>query len=429
MGGDSPACAQGRSAPGKASGGALSPGAGKLCCAVAVLPPAMRPWRLAGSAPGIAFALLAALLLAVAPAAALPPPERLAVLQRGVNLTNWFRFPARADPASLRAYLDPAALAALRRARFGFVRLAVQPELLEDGQSEAAGRLAALDDAVLRLQAAGLGVVLTPHPRDWRPEASVSERARLLRFWRRLAPLLVRHDPRLTFAELVNEPVFHGDPAGWAALQAGLAASVRALLPRTTLLVSGNDWASLDGLLALSPLADPNLVYTFHFYEPPVLTTLGAFEPGLDPAALGRLPFPAPDRQACLAAAQAGTAGRTRAVIAYYCALGCDTAWVDRRIALAGAWARRYRQAVLLGEFGAAAGLMRGGPRAGRGAGRGAAGAAGSGGALWGYDDSMGFGVLPAGRGQTAAPLDAGVLAALGLDRGASPASASGAAP
>ena len=58
-------------------------------------------------------------------------PERVAALARGVNLTNWFRFPPRADDDALRTYLDDAAIAALRRAGFNFVRLAVQPEAVQ----------------------------------------------------------------------------------------------------------------------------------------------------------------------------------------------------------------------------------------------------------------------------------------------------------
>src|SRR5271168_3614986 len=97
------------------------------------------------------------------PGRAAPPPERLAVLARGVNLTNWFRFPARADDAGLRSYLDDAAIAALRRAGFTFVRLAVQPELLEAGPA----RLRVLVEAIGRLERAGLAVVVEPHPSTW----------------------------------------------------------------------------------------------------------------------------------------------------------------------------------------------------------------------------------------------------------------------
>ena len=35
-------------------------------------------------------------------ASAAPAPDRMAVLRRGVNITNWFRFPPSLEPAALR---------------------------------------------------------------------------------------------------------------------------------------------------------------------------------------------------------------------------------------------------------------------------------------------------------------------------------------
>ncbi len=74
--------------------------------------------------------------------------------------------------------------------------------------------------------------------------------------------------PRLTFPELLNEPVFPNAPDQWAALQDTLLHAVRADLPDDTVVLTGNDWGSIGGLIALRPAADPNVVYSFHFYEP-----------------------------------------------------------------------------------------------------------------------------------------------------------------
>ena len=72
--------------------------------------------------------LLAALaLVLLAGSTDLPP-----VLARGINITNWFRFPPSRDPAALRGYLDNATLRSLKHAGFTFVRLAVQPDLVSD---------------------------------------------------------------------------------------------------------------------------------------------------------------------------------------------------------------------------------------------------------------------------------------------------------
>ncbi|MSP01342.1 MAG: hypothetical protein EXR07_09895 [Acetobacteraceae bacterium] len=82
----------------------------------------------------LAVAVLALLLLPAA-ALAVPPPDRVAALRRGINITGWFRFPASRDPAVLRAWLSDAAMIGLRAAGFTFVRLAADPSSSHYGKS------------------------------------------------------------------------------------------------------------------------------------------------------------------------------------------------------------------------------------------------------------------------------------------------------
>jgi endoglucanase len=351
--------------------------------------------------------LLLLLLLFAAAARAEPPPERLQILQRGISITGWFRFPASADPASLRSYLSDPAIADLRRAGFSFVRLPVQPEFLRNAPE----RQTLLIDSIRRLQRGGLAVLIDAHPAAWRLETSETDRAALLDFWRALAPALRALDPRLTFPELLNEPVFPGAPERWQALQEQLLHLVRIALPQDTVVLTGNDWGSIAGLAALRPVTDGNVVYSFHFYEPAELTALAAYHPGLDRAALARLPFPA-DPAGCEALA-ARTDADTARLIRFYCALHWDPARVAGRIAVAADWGRRNHAAMLLGEFGASASLAPVARLAWLRAVRQACETNGIGWALWGYDDMMGFAV-PRPPGQLPA-LDPGVLQALGL--------------
>jgi endoglucanase len=354
--------------------------------------------------------ILGLALLAIASAAyAVPPPDRIATLARGINLTNWFRYPARADDQALRTYLDDAAITALRRAGFSFVRLAVQPELLE----AMPGRLGVLIEETKRLQRAGLAVVLGPHPSTWHLEQSPADQARLLAFWRHVAPALRPLDPRLTFPELLNEPVFDGAAAGWEALQTEALAIVRTTLPGATVVLTGADWGGIEGLAALHPAADPNVVTSFHFYEPVELTALAAYRPGLDRAALARLPFPM-KTELCQHAATLTQDTATRALIDFTCSLHWDEPRIDARIERAAAWARDNHQAILLGEFGASRALNAPARLAWLDAVRRACARRGIGWALWGYDDAMGFGIDPRKRPRMV--MDHATLSALGLD-------------
>ena len=353
--------------------------------------------------------LLCALSLVLCPRAqAVPPPDRLAVLRHGVNLTNWLRYPASLEPAQLRAYLSDIAIADLRRAGFGFVRLAVQPEILLDHGRLRPDRADLLLAVIRRLQHAGLAVVIAPHPSSWRLE---TDPAALTRFWHALAPALSGTDPRRTFPEVLNEPVFPQDPAGWAALQTVAAAQIRAALPGHTIILTGQDWGSLSGLLALRPVVDPNVVYSFHFYDPAELTALAAYRPGLDTAALARLPFPM-STDACAPMA-AGTDPATAGLIRFVCAMQWDAGKLRAAFAKAGAWARDNHAALLLGEFGATVRLNPAARLAWLTDVRSAAEQEGIGWALWGYDDGMGF-AIP--RPPPARPdLNPALLNALGL--------------
>jgi hypothetical protein len=320
-----------------------------------------------------------------------------APLRRGVNLTNWFRYPPSSEPGVLASYMSDDAMAGLRRAGFDFVRLAVQPSVVP-GE-----RMALVAAAMARLQRHGFAVVVGPH------FGGDLDAAALTAFWRGLAPRLRPLDPRLTVAEVLNEPVFAGDAAGWAALQVRIVAVIRACLPGRRVLLSGNDWGSVGGLLTLRPLDDPDAIYGFHYYDPAELTSLAAYRPGLDRAALARLPFPVSPSGCAEAEATADVA--TRDLIRFVCATHWDAAAVTRRIGAAAAWGARWGVPVLLGEFGATAALNAPARLAWLAAVRGACEADGIGWALWGYDDAMGFGVRPGVR----PILDVGVLGALGL--------------
>jgi hypothetical protein len=177
--------------------------------------------------------------------------------------------------------------------------------------------------------------------------------------------------------------------------------------------LTGTNWGSIDGLVALHPVADGNVVYSFHDYETPILTSLGSFEPGLDHAALAHLPFPVEGDNACQAAEESTTQNRTRDVIRYYCSEHWDAAKLRSVVDRAAAWGARNHVAVVCGEFGATDQLPAATRLAWIAAMRSALEADRIGWALWGYDDSMGFDIHPDRAPRM--PLDPGLLHALGL--------------
>jgi len=353
--------------------------------------------------------LVLSLLLGLAPYDAARAAEAVpVVLARGINITGWFRFPASRQPAALATYMSDPALADLRAAGFDFVRLAVDPAVV----TSAADRLL-LIEAIRRIQRHGLAVVISPHPQGWHLETEQADRDRLRDFWRDLAPALQPLDPARTVPEVLNEPVFPSDSTGWAALQHQTLAELRRILPRHTIVLTGQDWGSIKGLLALQPEDDPAVLYSFHLYDPAELTSLAAYRPGLDRAAIARLPFPVADRAQCDATADTAFDPATRDLMRYYCASNWDLDHLTAIIDQAADWGRRHHVRLLAGEFGATAALNAPARLAWLLAVRESLQARGIGWALWGYDDIMGLAIPrpPSPRPQLAHD----VLAALGL--------------
>jgi hypothetical protein len=328
-------------------------------------------------------------------------------LSHGVNITGWFRFPASRDPAALRAWLSDTAMADLKSAGFTFVRLAIDPAVIDGPPMRAL-----LVEQIRRLQHHGLAVVVSPHPVSWALDSNPADRAKLAAFWAALAPALRTLPPALTFPEVLNEPVFH-DAATWARLQDDLRATIRAALPNDTIVLTGNDWGSIAGLLALTPGADRDVVYSFHFYDPAELTTLAAWRPGLDRAALARLPFPETDPAACRDVAATTGDPATSGMILFWCATNWDAAHVRANLRLAADWAKRHDVALLAGEFGASVALNAPARLAWLTLVRETFTANGIGWALWGYDDVMGFNIRRPPENKPL--LDRSVLKALGL--------------
>jgi endoglucanase len=344
----------------------------------------------------IGYRVLLVMALVAGHASADPP----AALRRGVNVTNWFRYPPSREPAALRAYLDDRAIATLRSAGFTFVRLAVQSDMLD--------KPAPLIDAIARLERHGLAVVVALFPNGWQVETQPD---RLLAAWHTLAPLLARFDPVRTVPEIFNEPVFPNAWGSWAKLQHAALMDIRGALPSSTVVLTGADWGSARGLLALLPEDDANVVYSFHFYDPAEFTSLGAYRPGLDRAAMAQLPFPVSDQRDCEATAGAAGDKQTADLIRFYCALHWDGPKLAESIAEVGNWARRKHVNVIAGEFGASDKLRPDSRVAWLSAVRAANEQQGFGWALWGYDDSMGFGAHPPAKIQ----LDPAIMRALGL--------------
>ena len=326
-------------------------------------------------------------------------------MHRGVNLTGWFLHPGSRAPAALRAWLSGAAMDDLRHAGVSFVRLAVDPDVVADPPMRAL-----LREQIARLADHGLATVLSIHPVAWHLDTDPADRARLLAFWRGLAPVLRGLPPGMILPEVLNEPVFQDQPALWWDLRGQLRRTIRAALPGVTIVLTATGWDSIGGLLSQPLEPDANVLYSFHFYDPADLTSLAAWRADVDRHAVAGLPFPVTDRAGCDARADQAGDAPTRDLMRFYCATPHDPA---ARLAEAAAWARAHQVRLLAGEFGASAALNAPARLAWLRLVRRTCETRDIPWAIWGYDDIMGFNVP---RPPPFRPvLDRSVLEALGM--------------
>lgn len=171
-------------------------------------------------------------------------------------------------------------------------------------------------------------------------------------FWEKLAEKLAGFDPDWLIIEPMNEPVFLGEEYRWPPIQKQLIARLRARLPHHTILATGAFWSNLSTLLTLEPLADDNLWYCFHFYEPHIFTHQGAHWSSELVKKLRRVPYPSSPEAVRKAVSLVGPDSLKKALEAY----GQErwtAARIEDRVKQAAEWAARHRVRLICNEFGA----------------------------------------------------------------------------
>jgi endoglucanase len=89
--------------------------------------------------------------------------------------------------------------------------------------------------------------------------------------------------------EILNEP--HGIAASvWGTIQGQVIDAIRTADKKHTIIVGGVDWNRYTELQNIPVYSDPNLIYTFHFYDPFMFTHQGASWTSMTP--LSGVPFP-----------------------------------------------------------------------------------------------------------------------------------------
>ena len=282
--------------------------------------------------------------------------QRAERLRRGVNLSGFYAQTRDFSAARLDAYMSVAEMQALKTMGFDHVRLSIDPEpLIAVAQT---GRLrqepmARLDQTVAQLTAAGLNVVLDIHAEEsWKAALTHGDDGvfRLCAFWGEFAGHFAKSDPERVFFEVMNEPSMD-DLYRWQGIQARAVAAIRQAAPRHTVIATASGWGHQDGLLAMEPVRDENVIYTFHDYDPMWFTHQGATWGSEGWAFLRGVPYPSTPENIQSVLGQEPDE-RVRLWVERYGLERWDAARVSAEIAAAADWAARRGVPLYCGEFG-----------------------------------------------------------------------------
>ncbi|MBR0925751.1 MULTISPECIES: glycoside hydrolase family 5 protein [Bradyrhizobium] len=289
-------------------------------------------------------------------------PGRLAALSRGFNADGWIN-----GEVPSRELLQQ-----LRKSGMSHVRLPVPAERVMPrfaSKEEREATLRALDKALKQLTALGYATSVDLHPGDRfnrlhkeDPDAALHQ---MQEAWAGLAGVIRSYPAERVFAELLNEPDIDADR--WQTEVETLAAFVRKLLPATTLIVGPVNWQRADSLPRFRPLADPDVVYAIHFYDPMVFTHQAHWD-AQDPLHdIIDLPYPLnagdPKVQAIRQDLQARGATKALGMLDVAITAAKDKPTVDRWLAPALQWQQQFARPIIVNEFGV---LKAGAPRESR---------------------------------------------------------------
>ena len=285
--------------------------------------------------------------------------ERAQHLQHGINTSIWFAQSGDYSVHHLQTFTTADDIALIAKMGFDHCRVSIDGDQLytwfytERDVHHSTSFMDELDRVVKTMLDDHLSVVIDIHPTsEFKAQLfqGPSGAGDFIALWRALAAHFAAVDPEHVFFEIMNEPE-QQDPYRWQGIEASVADAIRQAAPGNTIIAAGAHWSGLQDLLELEPLADPNVIYTFHDYEPFPFTHQGATwtDPRVRPERA--IPYPStPDDIAPKLDQEPTLDGQY--FLDEYGENRWDDARVENSIEYAAKWSTLHHAPVYCGEFG-----------------------------------------------------------------------------
>lgn len=276
-------------------------------------------------------------------------------LQHGINTSEWFAQANDYSPQRLETYTTANDIALIEQMGFDHCRLSIDagPLIAWEHAGHETPFMQELDKAVHTMLDHHLSIIIDIHPTsEYKAElfqggAGVANFAAL---WRTLAAHFAPIDPEHIFFEIMNEPE-QNDPYRWQGIEATVVDAIRKAAPQNTIVATAAHWSGLGDLLVLQPLADPNVIYTFHDYEPFPFTHQGATWASTEVRPERAIPYPStPENIAPKLDEEPNLSGQL--FLDNYGEDKWDAQRVENTIEFAARWSQMHHVPVYCGEFG-----------------------------------------------------------------------------
>lgn len=201
-------------------------------------------------------------------------------IKRGTNIAHWLSQSNKRGAERAR-FFTKQDIDFIKASGFDHIRLPVDEEQLwgaSEKREVEAFRL--LDNCMNWANEAGLKVVLDLHiirshyfnAQENPLWTKKEEQDKLIRLWRDLSAAVSKWPNSMLAYEFMNEPVAKEDEE-WNVLLTRIADSIRSWEKERTLVIGSNRWQSVSTFDHLRvPAGDKNILLSFHFYEPFLLT-------------------------------------------------------------------------------------------------------------------------------------------------------------
>lgn len=229
----------------------------------------------------IIAALMLLLVAACGKAGTEQPAAEKFEIKKGLNASHWLS-QSKKRGAEREEYMNEKDFKTIADLGFDHVRLPIDEEHMwdeEGNKQEDAFQL--MHNAIEWCFKYDLRVIVDlhvlrshhfnrPDSRElWESKAAQED---FIKFWHQLSAELNKYPNSKLAYEPLNEAVAE-DPEDWNKLIGWVIAEIRKLEPERTIIMGSNKWQTVGNFQFLKvPENDPNIILSFHYYEPFILT-------------------------------------------------------------------------------------------------------------------------------------------------------------